>query len=135
MVKLELNKFIIITLCFLRGQKKGITIILVYVDNMLITDENLELIEETKSTFKQSFKMKNLGELRYFLGIEFSISTQEITMHQRKYSLEPMAENSLQFIQMKNLLLRNMMKVSEKPKKIPWFIKLPIKDLFENHST
>lgn len=52
----------------------------VYVDDMLITGDNLELIEETKVTLQQAFKIKDLGELKYFLGIEFSRSEQRIFM-------------------------------------------------------
>uniref|UniRef100_A0A3Q7H6I8 Reverse transcriptase Ty1/copia-type domain-containing protein n=1 Tax=Solanum lycopersicum TaxID=4081 RepID=A0A3Q7H6I8_SOLLC len=37
----------------------------------------------------------NLGELRYFLGIEFARSNQGILMHQRKYTLELISETGL----------------------------------------
>ncbi|XP_059284894.1 uncharacterized mitochondrial protein AtMg00810-like [Lycium ferocissimum] len=39
--------------------------------------------------------MKELGELRYFLGIEFSRSKDGIPMAQRKYALELIAESGL----------------------------------------
>ncbi|XP_070014663.1 uncharacterized mitochondrial protein AtMg00810-like [Nicotiana sylvestris] len=39
--------------------------------------------------------MKDLGELKYFLGIEFARSKQGILMHQRKYSLELISEFGL----------------------------------------
>lgn len=41
------------------------------------------------------FKIKDLGELRYFLGIEFARSEKGIVMHQRKYSLEIILETGL----------------------------------------
>lgn len=59
----------------------GVTIILVYVHDMLITGDNLELIEETKISLQNAFKMKDVGELKYFLSIEFAKSKQRITMH------------------------------------------------------
>uniref|UniRef100_A0A3Q7GV30 Reverse transcriptase Ty1/copia-type domain-containing protein n=1 Tax=Solanum lycopersicum TaxID=4081 RepID=A0A3Q7GV30_SOLLC len=43
-----------------------------------------------------TFKMKDLGELRYFLGIEFARSQKGIVMHQRKYSLEIISEAGLE---------------------------------------
>lgn len=55
---------------------------------MLIIGDTLKLIEETKVTLQQAFKMKELGELRHFLGIEFARSEKGILMHQRKYALE-----------------------------------------------
>ncbi|XP_070008172.1 uncharacterized mitochondrial protein AtMg00810-like [Nicotiana sylvestris] len=39
--------------------------------------------------------MKELGELKYFLGIDFARSSQGILMHQRKYALELVSELSL----------------------------------------
>ncbi|KAM3270116.1 hypothetical protein P3S67_030022 [Capsicum chacoense] len=39
--------------------------------------------------------MKDLGELKYFLGIEFARSDQGILMHQRKYTLELISELGL----------------------------------------
>ncbi|XP_019251165.1 PREDICTED: uncharacterized protein LOC109230090 [Nicotiana attenuata] len=69
--------------------------VLVYVDDMLITGDSLKLIEETKNNLHQVFKMKDLGELKYFLGIEFARSKQGILMHQRKYTLELVSELGL----------------------------------------
>lgn len=46
-------------------------IILVYVDDLLITRNSKVLIQEAKDILHHNFKMKDLGELRYFLGIEF----------------------------------------------------------------
>jgi len=66
--------------------------VLVYVDDMLITGSSLELIEDTKQALQKDFKMKDLGELKYFLGIEFSISADGILMHQMKYALELITE-------------------------------------------
>nr|XP_016491390.1 PREDICTED: uncharacterized mitochondrial protein AtMg00810-like [Nicotiana tabacum] len=39
--------------------------------------------------------MKDLGELKYFLGIEFSRSQESIVMYQRKYALELVSELGL----------------------------------------
>lgn len=62
---------------------------------MLITRDNLKIVEETKEKLKQALKMKDLAELRYFLGIEFARSEHGILMHQRKYTLEPISEAGL----------------------------------------
>ncbi|KAL3354312.1 hypothetical protein AABB24_018787 [Solanum stoloniferum] len=62
---------------------------------MLVTGDSLKLIEETKTTLSQTFKMKDLGELKIFLGIEFARSDKGILMHQRRYALELLAELGL----------------------------------------
>nr|XP_016452878.1 PREDICTED: uncharacterized mitochondrial protein AtMg00810-like [Nicotiana tabacum] len=80
---------------FFKKTTEGITMVLIYVDDMLITGDCLRLIEETKANLQQAFKMKDLGELKYFLGIEFARSKQGILMHQRKYALELVSEIGL----------------------------------------
>uniref|UniRef100_A0A3Q7HP32 Reverse transcriptase Ty1/copia-type domain-containing protein n=1 Tax=Solanum lycopersicum TaxID=4081 RepID=A0A3Q7HP32_SOLLC len=67
----------------------------VYVDDMMITGNDLSLIKDTKGILLNNFKMKDLGDLRYFLGIEFARSQEGIVMHQRKYTLEINSEVGL----------------------------------------
>ena len=55
-------------------------IILVYVDDMMITGNDIRLIQETKQKLQDTFKMKDLGDLKYFLGIEFSRSNKGIVI-------------------------------------------------------
>nr|XP_016494079.1 PREDICTED: uncharacterized mitochondrial protein AtMg00810-like [Nicotiana tabacum] len=69
--------------------------VLIYIDDMLITGGRLDLIEDTKNALQKAFKMKDLGELKYFLGIEFARSEKGILMHQRKYVLELVSELGL----------------------------------------
>lgn len=70
-------------------------VVLVYVDDILITGDDIQLIQDTKSTLQQRFKIKDLGELRFFLGIEFARSKEGILMHQRKYTLDLIADTGL----------------------------------------
>ena len=53
-----------------------ITIILVYVDDLLITGSDLHEINNTKNFLHSQFHMKDLGHLRYFLGIEVDRTNQ-----------------------------------------------------------
>ena len=80
---------------FIKRTKTSLVILLVYVDDMMITGNDLNLIQQTKEVLQDTFKMKDLGELRYFLGIEFARSQEGIVMHQRKYSLEIISEAGL----------------------------------------
>lgn len=70
-------------------------IVLVYVDDLLITGNDPALIQETKQVLHSHFKIKDLRELKYFLGIEFCRSAQGILLNQRKYALELVSETGL----------------------------------------
>ncbi len=48
----------------------GIVIIVIYVDDLIITWNNDADISDLKKLLKQKFEMKDLGELRYFFDIE-----------------------------------------------------------------
>lgn len=69
-------------------------IILIYVYDLLITKSSIELIQEANDTLHHNFKMKDLGELSYFLDIEFTKSKYGILMIQGKYLLEFISECS-----------------------------------------
>ncbi|XP_060190916.1 uncharacterized mitochondrial protein AtMg00810-like [Lycium barbarum] len=62
---------------------------------MLLTSESLELIAENKNSLQEAFKMKDLGELKYFPGIEFARSEKGILLHHKKYALELVSESGL----------------------------------------
>lgn len=53
------------------------------------------LIQQTKDDLQSSFKIKDLGELKFFLVIEFTRSDKGILMHQRKYALELISDMGL----------------------------------------
>nr|XP_016447588.1 PREDICTED: uncharacterized mitochondrial protein AtMg00810-like [Nicotiana tabacum] len=78
-------------------QKAGsdIAIILVYVDDLLITGSNHVLVEEAKQTLHSSFKVKDLGDLRYFLDIEVLRSNKGVLLTQRKYALQLISDVGL----------------------------------------
>jgi hypothetical protein len=46
-----------------------IIVIVIYVDDLIITGDNDADISYLKKLLKQKFEMKDLGKLRYFLGI------------------------------------------------------------------
>jgi histone deacetylase 1/2 len=48
----------------------GIVIIVIYVDDLIITRDSDAYIFDLKKLLKQKLEMKDLGELHYFLGIE-----------------------------------------------------------------
>ena len=68
------------------------TILIVYVDDIIITGDNQQEIERLKEQLKQAFEVKELGELRYFLGLEVARSKTGIFVSQRKYTLDLLRE-------------------------------------------
>ena len=70
-------------------------VVLVYVNDLLITGSDSSMIHEIKTALHHAFKIKDLGELRYFLGLEFARSKTGILIHQRKYTLELLVDMGL----------------------------------------
>lgn len=60
--------------------------LLVYVDDIVITSNDLKEVETLKSYLNQQFKLKDLGKLKYFLGIEVACNNTEISINQRNYA-------------------------------------------------
>uniref|UniRef100_A0A803MDX4 Reverse transcriptase Ty1/copia-type domain-containing protein n=1 Tax=Chenopodium quinoa TaxID=63459 RepID=A0A803MDX4_CHEQI len=56
-------------------------IILAYVDDLLITCDNLEEIERVKKNLDKEFTIKDLGELRFFVGIEIDRNENGIILN------------------------------------------------------
>ncbi|RVX09401.1 Retrovirus-related Pol polyprotein from transposon RE1 [Vitis vinifera] len=73
---------------FTRKQGKSFTALLIYVDDILITGNDPVSIATTKKFLHSHFHLKDLGDLKYFLGIEVSASKNGIFISQCKYALE-----------------------------------------------
>jgi hypothetical protein len=77
-------------------QKPGVHIVvLVYVDDLIITGDNHDAITDFKAYLHDCFYMKDLGILKYFLGVEVARSSAGIFLCQRKYTLDIIAETGL----------------------------------------
>jgi hypothetical protein len=73
---------------FTKTRGKLFTALLIYVDDILITGNDHASIVDTKKFLHSQFNLKDLGNLKYFLGIEVSASKKGIFICQRKYALE-----------------------------------------------
>ena len=62
---------------------------------MIITGDDTEEIERLKGSLFQEFEMKDLGNLKYFLGIEVQRSEGGIFLRQKKYTLDILVETDL----------------------------------------
>ncbi|XP_012065914.1 uncharacterized protein LOC105629006 [Jatropha curcas] len=67
----------------------------VYVDDVLITGIDSEAISAVKLAFDAKFTTKDLGYLKYFLGLEVARSDSETFISQRKFILDTLTECGL----------------------------------------
>jgi hypothetical protein len=70
----------------------GIVVIVIYVDDLIITRDSDTDIFDLKKLLKQKFEMKDLGELRYFLGIEIIQYPKGIWLLQMQYALNKLSK-------------------------------------------
>lgn len=76
---------------FIRCSGAGITIFLVYVEDIIITSTDMKGIHQLQESLHSSFYMKDLGTLTYFLGLEVHQLTQGIFVNQSKYAKDLIA--------------------------------------------
>lgn len=79
--------------------------LLVYVDDIILTGSSILHITKVKDFIAQNFKMKDLGSLKYFLGLEISRNTGGIYIHQRKYALNLLNSTGLQDAKPSNITM------------------------------
>lgn len=77
---------------FVKKDGMHITLLLVYVDDIVITGNHMDSIKALKKHLHTAIQVKDLGTLKFFLGIEVARSKQGIYLNQRKYALELLSE-------------------------------------------
>ena len=69
---------------------------LVYVDDIIVTDNNHTFIKSLVSKLNSEFSLKDLGDLDYFLGIEVSSQPNgSLLLIQSKYNRDLLAETTM----------------------------------------
>lgn len=80
---------------FLRFTDNVTTALLVYVDDIILTSNNIDEIQSITALLDQTFKIKDLGNLKFFLGLEIARTAQGIHLCQRKYTLDILADSGM----------------------------------------
>lgn len=89
---------------FTKGSGNSFIALLVNVDDILITRCNQLEITSFKSFLHSQFKLKDLGNLKYFLGLEIARSKKGIFLSQKKYALQLLVDSG--FLACKPAMLR-----------------------------
>ena len=73
------------TIFFKNSNEGNKAILIVYVDDIIMTRDDSEEFKRLKKVLANKFEIKDLGELKYFLKMEFTRSERGIFVSQRKY--------------------------------------------------
>ncbi|KAL8144835.1 hypothetical protein AgCh_003158 [Apium graveolens] len=79
---------------FLLNKSDSITAILVYVDDLLISGNCQATIDSLKAMLSSTFHMKDLGKLRYFLGLEIDRDATGTSLISWKAKKQPVVARS-----------------------------------------
>ncbi|TYK30390.1 putative mitochondrial protein [Cucumis melo var. makuwa] len=83
------------TALFTRHTPQGIVLLLLYVDDMIITGNDPQAISDLQHYLGQHFEMKDLGSLNYFLGLEVSRRSDGYLLSQAKYASDLLARSGI----------------------------------------
>ncbi|GJZ70962.1 putative RNA-directed DNA polymerase [Tanacetum coccineum] len=99
-------------------------VLIVYVDDTVVTGNNIKEIEQVKQFLSTKFLIKDLGKLKYFLGIEVLENESGVCLTQKKYCLGLLAKFEMlaskpcnTLIEYVNVSIKNKLKsvVEDKP--------------------
>ena len=76
---------------------------IVYADDIVITDSDQDGIQKHKQHLFSHFQTKDLGKLKYFLGIEVAPNSG-VVISQRKYTLDILTDTGMLDCKLQTLL-------------------------------
>ncbi|XP_028098765.1 uncharacterized protein LOC114298404 [Camellia sinensis] len=97
---------------FTKSKGNTFTAVLIYVHDILITGNNELVIKSFKDFLFQQFHIKDLGNRKYFLGIEGSQSKKGIFISLRKYALDILNDVELLGSRRNSFLMKAYLKLN-----------------------
>jgi len=76
------------TSLFILSDGTNIFYLLVYVDDILLTGSNSVMLRRLVQLLSSEFKLRDLGDVHYFLGIEVQSTGMGMMLRQHKYILD-----------------------------------------------
>ncbi|XP_073266434.1 uncharacterized protein [Populus alba] len=73
---------------FIYSDGHDLIYLLVYVDDLLLTGNNSTLLRHLITLLNSEFKIRDLGSVHYFLGIEVTKTVMGLMLSQHKYTLD-----------------------------------------------
>ncbi|XP_052728009.1 uncharacterized mitochondrial protein AtMg00810-like [Vigna angularis] len=80
---------------FIKYDASDFTALIIYMDDIVLTGISMHEIAHIKQILHSHFHIKDLGLLKYFLGIEVAHSDAGISLCQRKYCLDLLKDSGM----------------------------------------
>lgn len=80
---------------FICSSTSSFTMLLVYVDDIILAGDSLDEFTSIKQLLDVKFKIKYLSQLKFFVRLEVVHSAQGLSLCQRKYCLELLSDSGL----------------------------------------
>lgn len=81
---------------FFKRVQGYLLLILVYVDDIIITGSNAQLIQQVIDNLESTFAVKDLSELNYFLGIQVTKNQLGLHLSKSKYVADLLGKTGLE---------------------------------------
>ena len=80
---------------FILRKGQSIVLLLIYVDDIIVTGNDNNIISDLISTLSSEFSLKDLGSLHYFLGLEVKYLPNGLFVSQTKYTKDPLEHTKM----------------------------------------